>query len=368
VLSDVMMPELDGISLVRALRANPRTEGVPVILLSARAGAEARVEGLSSGADDYVVKPFSAPELLARVEGCLRLAKVRREAAQVERQLVERAPMFSEDRLNLALDSGRMGMWDWDLLTDELTWSPMCKAIFGQPANAPMSYQIFLTLVHPEDRSRVDEICKRAFDPGIREPYDLEYRIVWLDGDTHWILARGKAYFDGERATRFTGTAFEITQQKEAEAHLRVVIDELSHRVKNTLAVIQSITEQTFKTGGEVQAIRGALVGRLHALADTHTLLTGAKWESVDFMDLIERSVGHVVDGDPRFIVAGFPAKLTPEASLALALVMNDWQRMPPSTARGPPKAERWCSSRECRSPFEKTLFLPVRNVTPRAK
>src|ERR1700681_184221 len=98
--------------------------------------------------------------------------------------------MFSEDRLNLALDSGRMGMWDWDLLTDELTWSPMCKAIFGQPANAPMSYQIFLTLVHPEDRSRVDEICKRAFDPGIREPYDLEYRIVWPDGDTHWILAR----------------------------------------------------------------------------------------------------------------------------------------------------------------------------------
>lgn len=60
VLSDVMMPRLDGIGLLRALRADERTRTVPVILLSARAGEEARVEGLEMGADDYLVKPFSA--------------------------------------------------------------------------------------------------------------------------------------------------------------------------------------------------------------------------------------------------------------------------------------------------------------------
>jgi CheY-like chemotaxis protein len=68
VLSDVMMPGLDGFELLRALRDDPATRDIPVILLSARAGEESRVEGLRAGADDYVIKPFSARELVARVE------------------------------------------------------------------------------------------------------------------------------------------------------------------------------------------------------------------------------------------------------------------------------------------------------------
>jgi CheY-like chemotaxis protein len=69
VLSDVMMPRLDGFGLVRALREDPRTEAIPVILLSARAGEEARIEGLAADADDYLVKPFNGREIVARVEG-----------------------------------------------------------------------------------------------------------------------------------------------------------------------------------------------------------------------------------------------------------------------------------------------------------
>jgi PAS domain S-box-containing protein len=87
VLTDVMMPRLDGFGLLEALRANAAMEGLLVILLSARAGEEARVEGLVAGADDYLVKPFSARELLARVEGSIRLARQRRQAAERERQL-----------------------------------------------------------------------------------------------------------------------------------------------------------------------------------------------------------------------------------------------------------------------------------------
>ncbi|HEX6649165.1 MAG TPA: ATP-binding protein [Pyrinomonadaceae bacterium] len=82
VLSDVMMPKLDGFSLLRALRGDDRTKTIPVILLSARAGEEARVEGMDAGADDYLIKPFSARELLARVEAHLNLQRVRRESEQ----------------------------------------------------------------------------------------------------------------------------------------------------------------------------------------------------------------------------------------------------------------------------------------------
>jgi len=86
ILTDVMMPGLDGFGLLRELRANPLTQAVPVILLSARAGEESALEGLEAGADDYVVKPFSARELLARVRTHLELGKLRRQwAGELER-------------------------------------------------------------------------------------------------------------------------------------------------------------------------------------------------------------------------------------------------------------------------------------------
>ncbi len=75
-----MMPHLDGFGLLRELRADPRTREIPVILLSARAGEESRVEGLDAGADDYLIKPFSAKELVARVSAHLQMARMRREA------------------------------------------------------------------------------------------------------------------------------------------------------------------------------------------------------------------------------------------------------------------------------------------------
>ena len=79
VLTDVMMPRLDGFGLMKALRADVRTRAIPIIMLSARAGEEARVEGLGAGADDYLIKPFSARELLARVRSQLGLVRLRRE-------------------------------------------------------------------------------------------------------------------------------------------------------------------------------------------------------------------------------------------------------------------------------------------------
>ena len=84
VLADVMMPRMDGFGLLRALREDKNLCDVPVILLSARAGEESRIQGLDAGADDYLVKPFSARELVARVGSHLAMAKVRREAAELE--------------------------------------------------------------------------------------------------------------------------------------------------------------------------------------------------------------------------------------------------------------------------------------------
>ncbi len=79
VLTDVMMPELDGFELLSALRADPKTKGIPIILLSACAGEEVAIEGLQAGADDYLIKPFAANELIARVDSHLQMVRLRQE-------------------------------------------------------------------------------------------------------------------------------------------------------------------------------------------------------------------------------------------------------------------------------------------------
>lgn len=102
VLTDVMMPEMDGFALLAALRQNSATRTVPVIMLSARAGEEARIDGIDAGADDYLTKPFSARELLARIEGQLKLARLRKEAADQRAALnleVSKAKRFAWEAL-----------------------------------------------------------------------------------------------------------------------------------------------------------------------------------------------------------------------------------------------------------------------------
>lgn len=99
VLSDVMMPRMDGFALLRALRASPATRAIPVILLSARAGEEALVEGLETGADDYLLKPFSARELLTRVRAHLDAARSRTSALR-----------SSETRFRRLAESGIIGV------------------------------------------------------------------------------------------------------------------------------------------------------------------------------------------------------------------------------------------------------------------
>jgi len=103
VLTDVMMPVLDGFGLIRALRADDRTADVPIVVLSARAGEESSVEGLAVGADDYLVKPFSARDLTARVRANLELGQLRRQIISRLRGLVDAAAAVSTAQTTAAV-------------------------------------------------------------------------------------------------------------------------------------------------------------------------------------------------------------------------------------------------------------------------
>ena len=213
VISDVMMPGLDGFGLLRELRRDERLRRVPVILLSARAGEEARVEGLESGADDYVVKPFSARELLVRVESLLRTAELRQQAGREIRE--------SEERLRLALESGKMGTWEWHIAENRVFWSPALQELHGLvPGSFDGTFEAYQRDIHPDDRESVLDNVRRTFEHG--EDHRVEYRIVRPDASLRWVEGRGKLVRDAEgRPLRMIGVCADITARKAAEEILR---------------------------------------------------------------------------------------------------------------------------------------------------
>jgi PAS domain S-box-containing protein len=152
VLSDVMMPELDGFGLLQALRAEPRTRDIPIILLSARAGEEARVEGLEAGADDYLVKPFSARELTARVGGALELARVRREASAALREREEQfETLVADTPLGVYLVDGELRL---------RIVNPAARPVFGDiPDLIGRDYDEVIHILWP--REYADELVAR---------------------------------------------------------------------------------------------------------------------------------------------------------------------------------------------------------------
>ncbi|HEY7293675.1 MAG TPA: histidine kinase dimerization/phospho-acceptor domain-containing protein, partial [Dehalococcoidia bacterium] len=213
-----MMPGLDGFALLQALRAEPSTRRIPVILLSARAGEEAQIEGLTAGADDYLVKPFSARELLARVGAHLELARVRAEGAAALRA--------SEERLQLAAQVAGFGVYD-DRGGGEVYWSPELLALFGLPADThpAQGAATALTLIHPDDKEAWLTALAAARDPAGAGVMIAEHRIVRPDGSTVWVAQHGRILFSGEgserRPVRAIGVVFDITERKQAEAVLR---------------------------------------------------------------------------------------------------------------------------------------------------
>lgn len=153
ILSDVMMPQLGGFDLLHELRADPRTVDIPVILLSARAGEEARTEGMGSGADDYLTKPFSARELLARISAHLRLVRLRREAA---------ANADRDSRLLSAIvDSSDDAIISKDLNGVITSWNKSAERLFGFTAEEAVGQPVASLLIPPDRQDEEPVILAR---------------------------------------------------------------------------------------------------------------------------------------------------------------------------------------------------------------
>ncbi|PZV07330.1 MAG: hypothetical protein DCF32_07650 [Leptolyngbya sp.] len=145
-----------------------------------------------------------------------------------ERKQTEAALQEAEERLRLAIESTRLGTWDFNLVTQQIEWDEGCRTMFGVPSDAEVTYETFLTALHQDDRDRVDQLVTVAIAPGGSGEFKSEYRAIGItDSVERWIDASGKALFDASgKAIRLIGTVLDITEAKEREAERQELLNQ----------------------------------------------------------------------------------------------------------------------------------------------
>jgi two-component system CheB/CheR fusion protein len=244
-----------------------------------------------------------------------------------ERLRAEEALRDSETRLQLAREASNLGIQDYDPETKECWWDERARALWGIKADERCTMDLIWSRVHPSDRETAQLTFDRALEPGGAGLYAAEFRIG--SGTERWIRANGKTFFVGEkdrrRAVRFVATVQDVTDTKAWERRQRLLLDELSHRVKNTLAVVQSLARQTFRHSKDYKHALASFDGRLGALSSAHELLVGSKWQGAQLESLVRRQLGaQLFEDSGRLKLEGPAVLLPPDLATPFGLLLHE--------------------------------------------
>jgi signal transduction histidine kinase/DNA-binding response OmpR family regulator len=266
VLTDVMMPNLDGFGLLRGLRADPVLSTVPVVMLSARAGEEARIEGLEAGADAYLVKPFSARELLARVSNMLQLARLRRDVELERNRLaafIEQTPVSvilwegPELRCSLANEAGQR------MARRPLTLGTPVRELFPEIVGSESLRAIERVLEGGEPADVVeDRLTLRSAGAGVHDGYySSSYRPLQdAQGRTTGVIAVSIEVTEQVRARQAVeaSRAEAIVASRSKDEFLAM----LGHELRNPLAPILTALELMRLRAGDVAVRERTIIER----------------------------------------------------------------------------------------------------------
>jgi PAS domain S-box-containing protein len=398
ILADIMMPGMSGDRMVEQMRHHQTLDDVPVIVLTAKADDDLRVKLLRKGVQDYIHKPFSAEELLARVGGLLTdKARKQRQLQQSEAKFqtlfdsideafciievifdnnskpedyrfLEANPAFTrqtglsdalgnrikelhpehdqhwfdtfgrialtgeperftnevkqlnrwydvyafrvgrpeenkvavlfkditeykqlesqlrqnEERLRNAKTAARLGIHDYDIVSGSIQWDDRIRELWGVEPQTPITYDLFMAGLHPDDRQAVQAKMDEALDTSGNGEFYAEYRILALnDGTERWIAATGQVFFYAGEAIRLTGTVQDVTERRRAEQALRRSEERWNAAIENLGegVIIATETEQVIYWNPAARAMHGFTsdqegIGPLRKTADTFDLLT----------------------------------------------------------------------------------------------
>ena len=232
------------------------------------------------------------------------------------------ALMREEWRHALTLEAGKVGSWVWDIGTDEVSCNDMFRRMYDLPETGPIYSRQVLEATHPAHRSTVEAGLRASITQGV--DYDAEARVA---SNGRWLSMRGRVYqrdADG-RAMVMMGASIDITESKESAERTRVLLRELNHRVKNTLAMIQSVARQTIRQNPDPQSFIEAFSGRLRTISDAHVLLADRDWMGVQLYEVISSQLGpNFLIKPDRAHVRGDDVTLPADHALGLGLILHE--------------------------------------------
>jgi PAS domain S-box-containing protein len=257
-----------------------------------------------------------------RVEAALELRT--QELSEANRRLQDSQTLYRS-----ALVAGRMGTWETDLVAKTRLWTPEGMVLFG--INLPHGrghvggdQDEYWSALHPDDRYLMQEFHKRADK---QDSFTSEYRVVWPDGTTLWLRGHGRVVArttDG-KAHRLVSIVADVTERKAAEDHAQFLMHELSHRSKNLLSVIQSISRRTARTAATMEEFESRFGRRLQGLAASHDSLIRNNWQGASLADLVRQQLVPFVDiQGSRVGLVGPDIVVTAEATQAIGLAIHE--------------------------------------------
>jgi len=226
-----------------------------------------------------------------------------------------------------AMIASSMGTWRYTFADNICVYDENAQRLYGLTEARFLHDEAGVNeKFHPDDIPMMWSRVKKALDPEGDGRYDVEYRVKQRDGSWRWLSAWGLVEFEGRGAGRkpvaISGASRDLTELKRAEEQQRLLVNELNHRVKNTLATIQSIAAQTLRSADDLKSARLALSARIISLAQAHDLLTARSWSGADARDVVLRAL-EPFPAD-RIHFAGTSIEISPHHALALSLALHE--------------------------------------------
>ncbi len=265
ILLDVMMPDMNGYQVAAELKKGPLTRNIPIILVTALDDREARIQGLTAGAEDFLTKPVDRAELSVRVRNLLRLKaygdyfdqqarelEATVEARTAELQTAVDALHAANERTRYTLEIAKVGIWDCNYQTGRTQWTPVLEAQYGlAPGAFEGTLEAAIARVHPDDRVAVLTTLEDGARSG--EDFSVHNRSILPDGTVRWLhnIGRFQLQSDGTPG-QGVGISQDVTEERLREAqHLQASKMEavgqlaagVAHDFNNLLTVIKGFTE-----------------------------------------------------------------------------------------------------------------------------
>ena len=344
VIADVMMPTLDGFGLLRELRADARTRDIPVLMLSARAGEESRIEGLQAGANDYLVKPFSARELIARVESQLLRVEVHAIETAHNRRL---ATIFAHAPVAIALLKGPQHVIEFanesysTLVAHRPLIGKTVREAFPELENQGI-YELLDSVYSSGLPFLADSLRIRLNRGPDGAPEDAFFKFVYQP----MLNAAGGVDGIAIVATDVTDLS---NARREAEAANRAkdeFLAMLGHELRNPLApILTALQLMSLRDGADATEKERAVIDRqvrhlvrlVDDLLDVSRIARGRIELAREHVELCDDRRPGDRDGQPA--AGGAPPQL--DRPCAAQRVGRQWRRHPPVAGRAEPADQR---------------------------